>query len=52
MKSKNIFKKIGFFFFGVLAWYIISLISDWNGNAQAFKDGFNDATKNNIELIK
>jgi hypothetical protein len=43
MKKKSILTNLGFFLLGVLVWFIIDLIWDWEGNRDAFKKGYNDA---------
>ena len=49
MKRKNILRNASFFLLGVLVWFIISLIWDWEGNIEGFKKGYNDARKNYTE---
>lgn len=52
MKRKNVIKNVGFFFLGVLTWFIIDLIWDWNGNVNSFKKGYNDAVNTRTETTK
>ncbi|MCF8222706.1 MAG: hypothetical protein K9J25_06120 [Bacteroidales bacterium] len=49
MKRKKIRRVALFLLLGVLFWLIIDLISDWEGNIESFKKGYNEARKNHTE---
>ncbi len=49
MKKKNVLRNIGFFFLGILVWFIIDLIWDWKGNVDSFKKGYNDGRNSKTE---
>ena len=50
MKKKSILKNLGFFLLGILVWFIIDLIWDWEGNVDSFKQGYENAKGTNTEI--
>ncbi len=53
MKKKNIFKKVLLSLVGAFVLFLlIDILLDWNGSKESFKEGWNDAGKDNIEMTK
>ena len=47
MKIKK--RDLAFFFLGILTFFVIESIYDWEGTKEAFRDGYNDGRNISVE---
>lgn len=52
MKKKIVRRDISFFLLGFFVCFLIFLIWDWDDNVKSFKQGWSDASRDNIEVTK
>ena len=47
MKIKK--RDLAFFFLGIVTFFLIESIYNWDGTKKAFRDGFNDTINSSVE---